>query len=127
MKNIILGVIIVFLAYIGFKALTDNTPTVVNDAKTELWAEFHDNLFTAKCKTKNVDKVWFVDCRQSEDNPNFALFWVNPISDTQYELYAVNGKSKQYAKRFTKLIAIDFYNDGKHPKVQKAFNKYVSQ
>ncbi|WP_417883597.1 hypothetical protein [Vibrio rumoiensis] len=127
MKKIVIGVIVVFLVYIGFKALTDNTPTVVKNAKTELWTEFHDNLFTAKCNTKNVEDIWFIDCRSEEDSPNFALFWVNPVSETQYELYAVNGKSKQYAKRFTKLNAIDFYNDGKHPKVQEAFNNYVSQ
>lgn len=119
MRKLIAGSILLITS-VGLAGCSDS-PSIITDVKSELWMEFHNNVYTAKCNEEEIDKVWFITCAKDKDSPNKAVFSVDVLGDKEYQLYAVNGKAHQYSESFTKLHATKLFMDGKHPKTQSAW------
>lgn len=99
-----------------------SAPKVVDDAKLKLWTAYNENIYTAKCQPKQSDE-WFVIC---EKGTNKAVYWIQPLTETNYVIYAVNGKAKQHAEKMASLNISDFYSDGSHPNAEAAWDKLSS-
>lgn len=120
-KNKIVSLLSVGLLVLGISGC-NSEPKAVDQAKDKLWWEFQDNITKATCKPSEVESVWLIDCKTNESN--HALFWVQIHSDTEYTIWAANGKAMQYKDKFTKTPVSEFYLNGTYPNVEKALKSY---
>ena len=107
------------LFLLGIVGCSESEPKVVDDAELKLWTAYHENIYTAKCNAK-LSKEWFVIC---ENGSNKAVYWIQPITENDYVIHAVNGKAKQHSEKFPNLNISDFYLDGSYPNAESAWEE----
>lgn len=84
----------------------DDTPSYVQNAKSDLTAAIVANIFNNPyfgCESLQENNDWYIGCFEKTSNPNpFLLFSVKEDESKTnppfiYRLQAINGKAKQYA------------------------------
>lgn len=107
-----------------FFSCSDDTPQYVNDARTMIWADMHEHIFTPSCDRIHSHDIWLLNCHPDNQDMPKAIFWIQPVKDNSggYKVWTLNGKASQYAEHFTQVQTMPLYSG-----VNKAVDMAMSE
>lgn len=104
---------IVFLFALAYTFFTDNTPSFIKDAETDLMLAYRDAGYSHSCRTTAVKTTWVVFC-SIDDKKTGGLYEIEKREAGEYpsyNIFAINGKAQQHAERLELPINVKYNSD----------------